>query len=153
MAVGKNITEAEKKRIIKLHNEGMRYSDIACKLSLSKSSVYNICRDENYKVHHRTAVFSYETSKKLNQAINRDDIEKMIAETYIGRPVVIRSKCYESDGIRATGMVGILQKKGRVCGIYKDFFNIIMTVGGYQTSINWVEMLCRHADYEIVFEE
>ena len=76
----------------------------------------------------------------------------MKRETYIGRTVVIKQKSYESDGIRATGMTGIDEKKAHVCSMYRDFFNVIMARGGYQTSIRWADMLCHHADYDIAFE-
>lgn len=107
---------------------------------------------KTYRRHSRNAVFSYEEARKANQAIHRDDISRLKCETYIGRPVLIRTKTYDSDGIRATGMTGIDEKKAHVCSMYRDFFNFIMTRGGYQTSIRWADMLCHHADYDIAFE-
>ena len=152
MPAGCSITNEERKKIVRMHDEGMRYTDIACELALSKSSVYNICREETYKRHSRNTVFSYEEARKANQAIHRDDISRLKCETYIGRLVLIRTKTYDSDGIRATGMTGIDEKKAHVCSMYRDFFNVIMARGGYQTSIRWADMLCHHADYDIAFE-
>lgn len=152
MTAGYSISNKERKKIVRMHDEGMRYTDIACELALSKSSVYNICREETYRRHNRNAVFSYEEARKANQAIHRDDISRLKCETYIGRPVLIKTKTYDSDGIRATGMTGIDEKKAHVCSMYRDFFNVIMARGGYQTSIRWADMLCHHADYDIAFE-
>lgn len=152
MPAGYNITDAEKKQIVEMHDNGMRYTDIASELALSKSSVYNICREENYRRHHRNAVFGFEEARKVNQAIHSEDIDRLKRETYIGRTVVIKRKTYESDGIRATGMTGIDEKRGRVCSMHRDFFNVIMTSGRYQTSIRWADMLSYHADYDIAFE-
>lgn len=47
MPAGCSITNEERKKIVRMHDEGMRYTDIACEIALSKSSVYNICREEN----------------------------------------------------------------------------------------------------------
>lgn len=152
MPAGCTITNEERKKIVRMHDEGMRYTDIACVLALSKSSVYNICREETYRRHNRNAVFSYEEAKKANQAIHPEDIDKLKRETYIGRKVVIKQKSYESDGVRATGMTGIEEKRGRVCALYRDFFGIIMENGGYRTSVRWADMLSHHADYDIAFE-
>ena len=149
MTAGYSITNEERKKIVRMHDGGMRYTDIAYALALSKSSVYNICREETYRRHNRNAVFSYEEAKK---AIHPEDIDKLKRETYIGRPVLIRTRSYESDGIRATGMTGIDEKKAHVCSMYRDFFNVIMARGEYQTSIRWADMLCHHADYDIAFE-
>lgn len=152
MPAGYSITNEARKKIVRMHDEGMRYTDIACVLALSKSSVYNICREETYRRHNRNAVFSYEGAKKANQAIHPEDIEKLKRETYIDRTVVIKQKSYESDGVRATGMTGIEEKRGRVCALYRDFFGIIMENGGYRTSVRWADMLSHHADYDIAFE-
>lgn len=152
MPAGYSISNKERKKIVRMHDGGMKYTDIACVLALSKSSVYNICREETYRRHNRNAVFRYEEAKKANQAIHPEDIDKLKRETYIGRTVVIKQKSYESDGVRATGMTGIDEKKAHVCSMYRDFFNVIMARGGYQTSIRWADMLCHHADYDIAFE-
>ena len=96
MPAGYSITNEERKKIVRMHDEGMRYN--------------------------------------------------------IGRKVVIKQKSYESDGVRATGMTGIEEKRGRVCAIYRDFFGIIMENGGYRTSVRWADMLSYHADYDIAFE-
>lgn len=142
MPSGYSITNEVRKKIVRMHDGGMRYTDIACELALSKSSVYNICREETFGICRRSR----------NQAIHPDDIDKLKRETYIGRTVVIKQKSYESDGVRATGMTGIDEKKAHVCSMYRDFFNVIMARGGYQTSIRWADMLCHHADYDIAFE-
>lgn len=153
MPAGYSITNKERKKIVRMHDEGMRYTDIARELALSKSSVYNICREEAPTGDTTGTLYSaMRRQKKANQAIHPDDIDKLKRETYIGRTVVIKQKSYESDGVRATGMTGIDEKKAHVCSMYRDFFNVIMARGGYHTSIRWADMLCHHADYDIAFE-
>lgn len=138
------MTIEKKIEAVEMYENGYRYDEIAKKMGVSKSSIYNFFRygsKEDIPYKKKLEVKSMTDREKIKQAISADDIRQLKKKTYIGKPVRFLEKIHVGDyeNTRETRK----EKKATVCGMYNDYFVVSFAgkKGMYKEAINWVDVL------------
>lgn len=150
------MTREKKIEAVEMYENGCRYDEIAKRMGVSKSSIYNFFkygRKEGIPCKKRFEVKSVTDREKIKQAISADDIRRLKRKTYIGKPIRFLEKIHVGDyeNVRETRK----EKKATVCGMYNDYFVVNFTgkKGAYKEAINWVDVLSvQNPDRIIVME-
>ena len=131
------LSDADRRKIKRMHAEGMGHKEIAEALNTPRKATYNICYEEDCRNGHRPVTLA--TQKQLD-AITFEDIEKMRNSIQIGQNIMIVEREYESDGERARGATRIRRTLANICDISARGI-VARLEAGYTTFFTYAELI------------